>query len=120
MPGGNLSSHFNTLAVDGAHQVLQGIIGSGFQTQDATATPLVSPLSVSTAITLNVPDSAAEFNVLVTTAPLLVSESKSDVSTNYVSVPTGMLITFDVAKLSKLYLKGSGGTAVVSFWFNII
>jgi len=121
---GSLPSLFNTLSVDGAHQVITGIVGNGFQTSDATATPITSPVSVATtAQVINIPQSAAEINILPKTQSVYISESNTATSgwtTNYIEIPVGQQVTLDVAKTSKIYLLGGSGTSVVSFWFNIV
>jgi hypothetical protein len=121
-PGSDLSSHFNTLAVDGAHQAMQGVTGNGFQTSDATATPVVSPVSVliSAVTTLITPDSGAQLNILAATNPVLISEADATVASKYISIPAGVPIQLDVAKTQQIYLKATGGTSVVSFWYNIV
>jgi len=125
MPAGTLPSHFGNLAVDGAHETITGIVGNGFQTSDATATPVTSPVSVSatTAQVINIPDSAAEINILPKTQSVYISESNTATSgwtTNYIEMPAGQQVILDVAKTSKIYLLGGTGTSVVSFWFNVV
>ncbi len=112
----------NSVVSDGDHVNLTGMIGSGPQTADNSSTPLTSPLTVlDTAVTtLNVPQDAAQLNIITITNTLNISEADSTVATKYFTVPTGTLVTIDVARCSKLYLEANTGSATVSFWFNMI
>ena len=115
-------SNFNNLVVDGSHVGMTGALGSGFQTTDATGTPVVSPVTVSNAgvTTIIVPASAIQVTVIAITNTVNVSEADATVATKYFTVPTGVPITFEVARLSKFYMKANGGASTLSFFFNVV
>jgi hypothetical protein len=116
----NQEENFNNQVNDGAHNAMG--YGSGFQTTDATGTPVASPATISNSsvTTINVPASAVQFNMIATTNTVNVSEADATVASKYFTIPTGVQVEVDVAKTSVLYLKANTGSATLSFWFNVV
>lgn len=113
------SSNFETLAVDGGHNAMTGVLGTGFSTQDGTTVPVVSPATVTTGgSTITVPLNAVQMVMYTTTNPLLISETSG--FSNTFLLPVATLLTIDVAKQGFIYLKGSGGSATVNFYFVMV
>lgn len=110
--GSKTQSHFQNQAVDGSRVAIQAV-GNGIQTTDATATPVVSPVTATTK-TLNVPESAIQVT-LCSTAAFTVSEVSSG---SPFTVPANTVITLGVANTSVLYLTQSSGS--ISFFFTIV
>lgn len=116
-PNTGLASNFSNLRVDAGRNAMTGVLGNFMQTQDATGTPVTSPVTVNTTKTIAVPTNAAQFIVSPVTNPVQVSEDSTQ--TAYFAVPAGQTITFDCANMTNIYLKTSGST-VVSFYFNCV
>ncbi len=112
--GGNL---FGGLVNDGNRNALTGAVGSQMYTQDATGTPVTSPVTVNTTKTLVVPSNAVQITVRSTTNDVQVSEDSTQ--TAYFTVPHDTLQTFDCARMANIYLK-TGGSTVVNFFFNLV
>ena len=116
-------SNFGGLAVDGNRVSMTGVIGSGIQTVDATATPVASPMSMSgtTVYTLNVPSNAASIIVHCTAASagIRVSEDSTVTSYTVISNSDGPC-QFDVSRQSKIYFKIDTGTPTLAFHFVIV
>lgn len=109
--------NFGNLRTTGAHTAIAGG-GNGFQTVDATGTPLTSPLAVTTGTTiLKVPLNASAVT-LSGSAAFSVSENPT-IATNFFTVPSGVPITLDVAYQQFVYIT-TATTANVSFLFAII
>ena len=119
---GNTDLFVNSVVSDGNHVNLTGMIGSGPQTVDNSSTQVESPATVlDTAVTtINIPQDAAQLNLITVTNTINISEADDTVATKYFTVPTGIQVTIDVARCSVLYLKANTGSATVSFWFNMI
>lgn len=107
---------------DANHNAMTGVLGAGPQTVDASGTPLVSPITVSSSAvtTLNVPLNAAELVLFATTNTVNISESNSSVTSNYFTIPTGVQVVVDVGRTAVLYLEANTGSATVSFYFNVL
>lgn len=115
-------SLFGGLRNDGNHNAMTGVTGNGPQTVDISASPIVSPATISnTAVTtLTIPLNATSVNFLATTNTVNISESNSSVADHYFTIPTGTQISVDVALTSVLYLKANVGSATLSFWFEVV
>ena len=116
-------SNFGGLAVDGNRVSMTGVIGSGIQTTDATATPVASPMSMSgtTVYTLNVPTNAASIIVHCTTGStgIRVSEDSTVTSYTVISNSDGPC-QYDVSRQSKIYFKIDVGLPTLAFHFVIV
>ena len=117
-------SNFGGLAVDGNRVSMTGVVGSGIQTVDATATPVASPLSMSgtTVYTLNVPTNAASIIVHCAagaTAGIRVTEDSTVTSYTVISNSDGPC-QYDVSRQSKIYFKVDSGTPTLAFHFVIV
>ena len=116
-------SNFGGLAVDGNRVSMTGVVGSGIQTVDATATPVASPLSMSgtTVYTLNVPTNAASIIVHCATASagIRVSEDSTVTSYTVISNSDGPC-QYDVSRQSKIYFKIDVGSPTLAFHFVIV
>lgn len=119
--GGNKTytapSNFGGLAVDGNRVAMTGVLGGNMQSQDATGTPVTSPVTVNTTKTLVVPQNAAQITVVSTTNAVQVSEDST--STASFALPAGVPWTFDVARQQNVYLK-TGSSTVVNFYFTMV
>lgn len=110
------STNFGGTVTDGNRVAMNGF-GNWPQTSDATGTPVVSPVTVTTGTTLTVPERAIQITIS-SSAALRISEL-SDYSTYFV-LPANGTITIDVARLGLLYLKQDSGSCTVQFYFNIV
>lgn len=91
--------------------------GNAFQTIDGTGTPVTSPATVNTTQTLIVPTNAVSCMIVSTTNPVQVSEDSTQ--TAFFTVPAGVPVEFDCARLANIYLKAASST-VVSFLFKTV
>lgn len=115
-------SNFAGVVNDG-NRVPMGSIGSGIQTVDASASPVVSPIAFpsSSTTTLTIPPNATQLSLFALTNTLNVSESSSSLSTNYFTVPVGTAIKIDVGRMGVVYIKANTGAATgSSFYFTVI
>lgn len=110
-------SEFGGLRVDGNRVALTGAIANNMQSQDATGTPVNSPVTVNTTQTLVVPQNAVAVTICSVTNAVQVSEDSTQAA--YFSLPAGTPFTFQCANQQNVYLKTSGST-VVSFQFQMI
>ena|SRR5882757_5331672 len=108
-------SNFGGLVNDGNRNAMQ--FGNWPQTSDATASPVTSPVTVTTGTILTIPNNAAQI-VISSSAALRISEL-SDVSTYFV-LPANTLLTIDIARLGLLYLKQDSGSCTVQFYFSVV
>jgi hypothetical protein len=92
---------------------------NAIQSQDATASPVVSPAANVSAVgaTLTVPQAAVRFTIQSTVA-IQVGEDSTFVQG--FSVPANTICTFDCAQQAFIYLKASNATNVTNFFFNIV
>lgn len=111
------ASNFSGLRVDANRVAMTGTLGNFFQTQDATGTPVTSPVTVNTTKTLAVPLNAAQCTITSVTNAVQVSEDSTQ--TAFFTVPAGVVWTFDCANMTNIYLK-TGSSTVVSFCFNMV
>jgi hypothetical protein len=113
-------SNFGGMVNDGNRNTM--LMGAGPSTSDATGTPQTSPLTVSnSAVTaLLVPANAVQLVITAITNTINISEADPTVAANYFTLPTGLVLTIDVARCSTLYLKANTGAATVSFYFNVV
>jgi hypothetical protein len=116
----NAPENFGNLSNDGAHNAMD--FGSGPQMIDASGSPVKSPATVSNAAvtTLTVPASAVQVSFIATTNTVNVSEADVNVSSQYFTIPTGVVVTVDVTRTNVLYLKANTGASTLSFWFNVV
>jgi hypothetical protein len=113
----SVPANFGGLVNDGNRNAMTGVLGSLMQTQDATGTPVTSPVTVNTTKTLVVPTAAAQCTVVSTTNAVQVSEDSTQ--TAFFTLPAGTVWTFDCARMSNIYLK-TGSSTVVNFYFNLV
>lgn len=95
-----------------------GMVGNNsfFQTQDAAASPVTSPLAMTGSVqTLTVPANA--LSVTVTPETTIVQVSEDSTMSVYSRVQIGQSQTFPVARQQYIYLKGTSSN-VVSFFFS--
>jgi len=110
-------SNFGGLRVDANRVALTGSTANYMQSQDATGTPVTSPVTVNTTQTLVVPLNAVAVTICSVTNAVQVSEDSTQAA--YFSLPAGTPFTFQCANQANVYLKTSGST-VVSFQFQTI
>lgn len=112
---GQPNVNFGSQVIDSNRIAIQGV-ASGISTVDATATPLVSPITLSaTTTTLTVPANAISLTIIASTAAASVSEDPAFASS--VSVPANTSLTLNMARQKFVYLRG---TTATSFLFSII
>lgn len=106
------------LPQDAMGEVVQ--VAAGFQTNDATGTPQVSPLTVSSSeIDIAVPDGAAELVIVYTDISLRISEVTG--MAQYFVLPAGFSMVVPVANTDHVYLLRDGSSdATVQFFFNLL
>ena len=119
--GGNKAkstpNDFGGLRNDGNRIGMTGVLGNQMYSQDATGTPVTSPVTVNTTKTLVVPQNAAQITIASVTNAVQVSEDSTQ--TAYFTLPAGIPWTFDVADQQNVYLK-TGSSTVVNFQFNTV
>lgn len=110
-------NNFAGQAVDGNRIAMN--YGNVMQSQDATATPVVSPATnvSGSGIALVVPSNAVQFTVQSTVA-IQVGEDSS--FAQGFTVPANIPWTFDCAQQANIYLKPSNGTNTTNFFFNVV
>lgn len=111
--GGN---NFGGLRVDG-NRIALATTANTFQTIDATGTPLVSPLTVTTTATLVVPQNAYRVTIISVTNPVQISEDSTQSA--FFALPAGIAWSIECANQQNVYLKVASST-VVSFMFECI
>jgi hypothetical protein len=112
--GGNL---FGGLVNDANRNAMTGALGNSIQTEDATGTPVTSPVTVNTTKTLVVPTNAVACTIVSTTNAVQVSEDSTETAS--FALPAGVVWTFDCARMTNIYLK-TGSSTVVNFYFTIV
>lgn len=110
-------SNFKGLKTDGNRIAMTGAVGNIILTQDATGTPVVSPVTVNTTQTLTVPANAVSCTIVSVTNAVQISEDSTQAA--YFSLPAAVPFTFDCADMKEIYLK-TGSSTVVSFMFKAV
>jgi hypothetical protein len=108
---------FAGVKTDANRVAMMGPTGNIINTQDATATPVTSPVTVNTTQTLVVPQGAVSCTVCSVTNAVRVSEDSTNAA--YFSVPAATPFTFDCADMANIYLV-TGSSTVVSFLFKVV
>jgi len=113
----NLS--FGSLVQDQNRIGLTGATGNSVQSQDATASPVTSPVTnmSGSGVTLTVPANAVQFTIN-STVTIQIGEDGS--YAQGLNVPANTLYTIDCARQQYIYLLPSSGTNTVSFQFKIV
>ena len=106
---------FGGRRVDGNRTAIDA--GNYIQTLDATASPVSSPATVNTTLTLTVPQGATSITLCSVTNPVQVSEDSTQSA--YFSLPAAIPTTIDIANQQYVYLK-TGSSTVVSFYFRMV
>jgi len=111
-------TNFNSLVVDANRVAMVGTQGSTMQTQDATSTPVLSPLTLTGAVqTLTVPQNAVQLTI--DSANSIVNVSEDQTMSVYFAIPIGRIVTIDVARQQYVYISGTGSNQV-RFYFNMV
>lgn len=110
-------NNFGGLRSDGNRVSMTGALGNTIATQDATATPITSPTTVTTTATLIVPVNAVQCSLVSTTNVVQISEDSTQSA--FFTIPAGTIYTIDCANMSQIYLKVASST-VVNFIFKLI
>lgn len=110
---------FGPLVTDSNRIGMTGSLGNTLQSQDATGTPVTSPVTnmVGTGVLLTVPVNAVQFTV-DSTVTIQVGEDTS--FAQGLNVPANTLYTLDCARMTFIALKPSSATNTVSFQFKIV
>ena len=113
----NLS--FGSLVQDQNRIGLTGATGNSVLSQDATASPVTSPVTnmSGSGVTLTVPANAVQFTIN-STVTIQIGEDGS--YAQGLNVPANTLYTIDCARQQYIYLKPTNGTNTVSFQFKIV
>ena len=113
---------FGSLVQDQNRVEMTGAIGNTIQSQDATGTPVTSPLTNGSAsgFALTVPTNAVQCIVYCSTSlvTLLVGEDSSYAQGMF--VPATTYFTVDCARMTNIYIKPSSGTNTIYFQFKIV
>lgn len=93
--------------------------GNAMVSQDATGTPVVSPVTNMSAsgVTLTVPQNAVRFTINSTVACLVGEDSSFAQGINTLA---NTFATFDVAQQATISIKPSSGTNTTSFYFTVV
>jgi hypothetical protein len=110
-------NNFAGLKTDSNRVAMTGAVGNIILTQDATGTPVVSPVTVNTTQTLVVPQTAVSCSIIATTNPVQISEDSTQAA--FFTIPAGVIYTFDCADMQNIYLK-TGSSTVVNFLFKAV
>lgn len=110
-------NNFGGLRSDGNRVSMTGALGNTIATQDATATPITSPTTVTTTSTLLVPVNAVQCSIVSTTNNVQISEDSTQ--STFFAIPAGQIYTIDCANMTQIYLKVASST-VVNFVFKLI
>lgn len=110
-------NNFAGLKNDANRVAMTGALGNLIQTIDATATPVVSPVTIAITQTLTVPQGAVSVTIVSVTNAVQISEDSTQSA--FFTLPAAIPFTIDVANQQFLYLK-VGSSTVVSFMFKIV
>lgn len=113
-------SNFGGLRVDANRVALTGTVANYMQSQDATGTPVTSPVTLGVGTTtLTVPSNAVAITVMLITATSSVQVSEDSTMTAFFQLPSSVPFTFQCANQGFVYLKGTN-TNTVAFQFQTI
>lgn len=113
-------NNFGGIRNDSNRIAFTGVLGNNMQTQDATTSPVTSPLSNVDAVAgqiLTVPQGAVKITVLSTVACQIGEDSSLAFG---FSLPANTVFTFDVSNQQYVYLLPSNGTNTINFYFTIV
>ena len=110
---------FGSLVQDQNRVEMTGAIGNTIVSQDATGTPVTSPITngSGSGFALTVPANAVQCTVN-STVTIQIGEDSS--YAQGLLIPANTLWTIDCARMTSIYLKPSSGTNVVYFQFKIV
>lgn len=111
----SVPDNFGNLRTDGSRIAM--LYANTFQSQDATASPVTSPVTVNTTTTLTVPQNAVQVTIISVTNAVQISEDSTQ--SVYFNLPAATPLTLDCANQQYIYLK-TGSSTVVSFQFKLI
>lgn len=115
-------SNFGNLRVDAGRNAMTGALANYWQSHDATATPVYSPISngSNSGLVLTVPNNATGFYIYIASSVTAIMGEDSTY-TYGLFVPTATLWgPFDVANQQYIYLKPSSGTNTIYFMFLMV
>ena len=107
-------NNFGALRTDANRIALTGSTGNTFQTQDATGTPITSPITVNTTKTLAVPTGAVQLLIMSVTNAVQISEDSTN--STYFSLPAATPLWIDCAAMNNIYLTTGSSTVVSTLW----
>ena len=112
-------NNFGGQVFDAQRQTL-GSVESGFVTVDSSVVPLKSPQTVTVGADtiITVPITATNVTFMTSAFPVDISELPGH--TQYATIPVGLAVQIDSARQGVIYLRGNGGSAVVSFVFGLV
>jgi hypothetical protein len=110
---------FGSLVNDQNRIGMTGSLGNTILSQDATGTPVTSPVTnmSGSGAALTVPANAVQFTINSTVSIQIGEDSSYAQGLN---IPANTLWVIDCARIQYLYLKPSNGTNTVSFQFKIV
>lgn len=112
-------NNFGGQVFDAQRQTL-GSVESGFVTVDSSVVPLKSPQTVTVGADTIITVPIAATNVTFMTSAFPVDISELPGHTQYATIPVGLAVQIDSARQGFIYLRGNGGSAVVSFVFGLV
>jgi len=110
---------FGSLVQDQNRVEMTGTTGNTVVSQDATATPVTSPVTNMSAsgAALTVPTNAVQLTIN-STVSIQIGEDSS--YAQGLLIPANTLWTIDCARMTSVYLKPSNGTNTVYFQFKVV
>lgn len=110
---------FGSLVFDQNRIGLTGVLGNTFQSQDATGTPVTSPITnlAASVKTLVVPSNAVQFTISST---VIIQVGEDSSGAQGLNIPANQIWTFDCARIANIYLLPSSATNTVSFQFKLL
>jgi hypothetical protein len=107
---------FGSFALDSNSRPIES--PTGISTQDATGSPQVSPLAITTGVTtIAVPTNAVE---MVVTSSVVLRVSELLAMTRYFTIAANQTQVIPLARTDLLYVRGDSSAGTLSFNFNLI
>lgn len=113
---------FGSLVQDQNRVVMTGSVGNTVQSQDATATPVTSPLTngSGSGFVLTVPANAVQCIFYCSTSLVTLQIGEDSSYAQGMFVPATTYFTIDCARMANIYVKPSSGTNTIYFQFKLV
>lgn len=111
--------NFGGLRTDGNRVAMTGGLGNAVVSQDATGTPVTSPVTnmSGSGVTLICPTNAIQLTINSTVACQVGEDTSYAQGLN---IPANTLFTMDCANMTSIAVKPSSGTNTTSFQFKVV